>query len=203
MMSSPTEPAGTGDQNGIVLEEGQFVVEKVLKKRVIEGGKVLYLLKWKDYGHDENTWEPEENMNPELVLIFNKELEEKAKKRRAKIDASTNSKPVVKKAALGSKTSNGSRGSGNQDVNGLESSSDLSEEGSCLSEEEAQLPLTGFDRGLIPERIIGVTECGGGGRMFLIKWKDTNEAELIVAKVANAKCPQMVISYYEDRIMWG
>ncbi|KAK2893232.1 hypothetical protein Q8A73_015716 [Channa argus] len=152
-------------------EEEEYVVEKVLDRRVVKG-KVEFLLKWKGFSDEDNTWEPEENLDcPDLIAEYmSKQKEREEKKKESK-----------RKAV--------SEGSGESE-----------ERGSKRKKEEGE-KARGFGRGLQPERIIGATDSSGE-LMFLMKWKNSDEADLVPAKEANVKCPQVVISFYEERLTW-
>eukprot|EP00088_Acartia_fossae_P033352 TRINITY_DN34145_c0_g1_i1.p1 TRINITY_DN34145_c0_g1~~TRINITY_DN34145_c0_g1_i1.p1 ORF type:complete len:160 (+),score=50.43 TRINITY_DN34145_c0_g1_i1:36-515(+) len=144
------------------VEEEEFSVEKVLDKRIGKNGKIEYLLKWRGFGDDDNTWEPKENLDcPELIEAF-----EQARNKSSK-------KPDKRKMTGGEPKS---------------------------KRKDGERPR-GFERGLDPERIIGATDSSGE-LMFLIKWKGSDEADLVPARQANIKCPQVVIQFYEERLSW-
>ncbi|XP_043939893.1 chromobox protein homolog 5 [Protopterus annectens] len=154
-------------------EEEEYVVEKVLDRRVVKG-QVEFLLKWKGFSEEHNTWEPEKNLDcPELISEFMKRGK-KNKENDGRCKESTKRKGIP--------------------TNG-------SEESKSKKRKEVNDIARGFERGLEPEKIIGATDSCGD-LMFLMKWKDSDEADLVLAKEANVKCPQIVIAFYEERLTW-
>ena len=53
-------------------EEEVFTIEKLLDKRY-PGPKIQYLVKWKDYGDEHNSWEPKSNLHSKVIASFEEE----------------------------------------------------------------------------------------------------------------------------------
>lgn len=163
-----------------VQEEEEFIVEKILDKRIVNG-KTEYFLKWNGYPDSDNTWEPVENLDcPEIIKEFEENWKKKANEasERKRKQNGTETEPPSKKKTEKS-----------------------SSEAPAKKKSEDDKPPRGFERNLEPDRIIGATDTGGE-LMFLIKWKGCDEADLVSSKTANVKCPQIVIKFYEERLTW-
>uniref|UniRef100_A0A182NXD6 Chromo domain-containing protein n=1 Tax=Anopheles dirus TaxID=7168 RepID=A0A182NXD6_9DIPT len=61
--------------------------------------------------------------------------------------------------------------------------------------------MSGFEKGYVPEKILGATEKNKE-LLFLIQWKDKDKAQLVKSKEARKHCPQLVIDFYEERLIW-
>uniref|UniRef100_A0A5G2QBZ8 Chromobox 1 n=1 Tax=Sus scrofa TaxID=9823 RepID=A0A5G2QBZ8_PIG len=125
-------------------EEEEYVVEKVLDRRVVKG-KVEYLLKWKGFSDEDNTWEPEENLDcPDLIAEFLQS----------------------QKTAHETDKSEGGKRKADSD------SEDKGEESKPKKKKEESEKPRGFARGLEPERIIGATDsiCQCRSECILTMW---------------------------------
>jgi hypothetical protein len=58
------DPSREEERPGPIIVEGEeeYEVEKIIRSRGRKGEQVLYEIKWKGYGEEENTWEPMENL---------------------------------------------------------------------------------------------------------------------------------------------
>lgn len=132
-------------------------------------------MKWKGYSDDHNTWEPTDNLKcGELVKAYERALNSNQKNDKNRRNSNVES---------------------NGDGDGIQSKKKMGNE---INNET----VTGFDRGLEPEMILGATD-NNGYLEFLMKWKNREEADLVSAAQANEKCPQIVIKFYESRVTWG
>ncbi|CEJ00559.1 Putative Chromodomain Y-like protein 2 Short=CDY-like 2 [Rhizopus microsporus] len=99
-------------------ETNYYEVEAILDKREFSTGVAEYLIKWKGYSEEHNTWEPEDNLNcPDILTAFNqgrinsreknretrkKTKTQKIKKEKRRKSASTSSSKK-KSATIGGK----------------------------------------------------------------------------------------------------
>ncbi|NWV49568.1 CBX5 protein, partial [Daphoenositta chrysoptera] len=129
-------------------EEEEYVVEKVLDRRVVRG-QAEYLLKWKGFSEEHNTWEPEKNLDcPELISQFlrkDRRMRDMRDTGDSVPDPELHPLPVPKIPFFPQKHPLCPQNSQSNDI------------------------ARGFERGLEPEKIIGATDSCGD-LMFLMKW---------------------------------
>jgi len=73
---SENSHSGSDDEG----DESEYEVEEIINKK-IKKNTVYYLVKWKGFGLDDATWEPEENLDnaPQKIVEFNQKQLEKNK----------------------------------------------------------------------------------------------------------------------------
>jgi len=166
------------------LDEEQFIVERILKMRTTKKGKVQYLLKWKGFSENENTWEPAENLEcPGLIAAFMAEHKEKQQTSTTKSSESSNGK-----------RSHSTNSRSNEDDNNNTSQT---------KRPRIELEQTGYGRELVPEMLMGATDIYDSELMFLVKWQGVHKPELVPSRIVNKQSPQLVIKFYEDRLTWN
>ncbi|KHN77965.1 Heterochromatin protein 1 [Toxocara canis] len=199
-------------------DEEEFVVERVLAERYNPAKKCMeYLLKWQGYGDEDNTWEPEDNL--ECVALI-----EEFRKRAKNGDCAT-ADPARPKAS----TSLPKKASGlvhitetNVESQSLKqrlrqsSSPALSsctpeisdaESTSSESEDEASERVkrcypsageTGMEKGWLPEVIITAHAAESNfPASFVVKYQHKKKFERVPQEICKRMWPQLVIAFYE------
>lgn len=205
-------PKARKSKKSKVEEKEVFSVEKILDK-MVKDGKTFYLLKWFNFDDSENTWEPEENLScPALIESFERQYAEKQKALSSsgsskEAAAGSNSVGGGSKAKKSKKASTASDPVVNQSPlkkSKIEPELPLEDEVSNGGDDDQDVRMpgeSGFAKGWIAEDILGATE-ESGQVLFLIKWKDISQPELVYSTEANTAIPQMVIKFYESKLTW-
>ncbi|XP_042345498.1 LOW QUALITY PROTEIN: chromobox protein homolog 3b [Plectropomus leopardus] len=166
----------------------EFVVEKIIRRRIFNG-RVEYFLKWKGFTDAENTWEPEDNLDcPELIEEFlrNTHFSEGNEEELTEHE-------LIPKEEMTEQETEISCMQSQQQALTVQTNSEP-------NDEQSDTP-TNLSNYLEPECIIGSTDRQGE-LMFLVKWKNSDDVALLPAREASARCPQVVIDFYERKLTW-
>ncbi|KAL5279961.1 HP1A.2 family protein [Megaselia abdita] len=198
--SKTNSPSNDSAGSGSGSEEEEYTVEAVVDKRT-KRGKVEYLLKWKGFSHDDNTWEPVDNCTCDN-LIKDYEAKLKKDKEAAEEEEKKNNSKNKRKSNAKEDDDSKSKRRKQSDIENRNPKKDAASDSEDDSKPDFQVPdKNGFDRGLEAEKILGASE-NKGQLAFLVQFKGQDSAELVYSKTANVKCPQLVIKFYEDRLSW-
>ncbi|XP_037951045.1 heterochromatin protein 1-like [Teleopsis dalmanni] len=184
--------------------EEAYVVEKVCGRRVRKG-RVEYFLKWKGYPEEENTWEPQKNLDCQDLI---QQYENQRAKDEASASTTKPEKPKDKdkessgqSSSAGVKRKTDERNTSAGTVKKKKRRESNTDKDSVSDMSFQANELNGFDKGLVAEKILGASEVNGS-LTFLIQFKGSKQAEMVLSEIVNEKVPQMVIKFYEERLSW-
>uniref|UniRef100_A0A147AAN2 Chromobox homolog 3b n=2 Tax=Fundulus heteroclitus TaxID=8078 RepID=A0A147AAN2_FUNHE len=167
-------------------EVQEFVVEKIIRRRICNG-RVEYFLKWKGFTDADNTWEPEDNLDcPGLIEEFLRDADLSGETEEERSEQQF----IPREEMAEQETEISCVRSQQQSNNSV-----------LKPDDEASDAPTNLSTYLEPECIIGSTDRQGE-LMFLVKWKNSDEFALLSAREASARCPQVVIDFYEQKLTW-
>ena len=212
-------------------EEPEYIVERVVDKRVKAKGKIEYLLKWKGFDDADNTWEPADNLEcVELIEEFEKKAKAGGKDAKNAVARSTKKRTATSSskhednsaanvaqnsdADLKDEDESGAKVDKNSDadLNGEDKSTANVDKNSDvdLNADEANMSNTATELSTSPEdlrtdleaeSIVGAAR-DNGKLMFRIKWKGCQEMDLVDSDKAKQDWPHAVIEYYEKLVRW-
>lgn len=201
-----------------------YDVEKILDKRVHKNGTIKYFIKWKNFEDKHNSWEPSDNMKcPTIVAQFEAEYQERklreekekllartstsaAKRSRFHSVQNTENKENIKTEAKKMRTTFNSRSSldsssrvlqntVNQRVKAEKAQNEPNESKSLEAEDVLSIGfLDKISKGKKPEKIFGGLKAGHE-LVFLVKWVDIEQCDLIPLSYYRKKFPEQLLDY--------
>ncbi|WVQ95187.1 hypothetical protein IAU59_002281 [Kwoniella sp. CBS 9459] len=187
-------------------EEGEYEVEALVdhrQKKGAQSGKYEYLVAWKGYGAEHNTWEPEEHLShadDQVKEYWDKRPKpslQNNKKRGRQSGAASSSTPVPasQRNAKSARTTNGKRKAANaeddldDDVPEFDDTHvDSSEKYQDVANwEETVQQIDTIERSRKDELTVYMTMIGG-------------ERLALPTDVAYKRCPQKILKFYEKHL---
>ncbi|KAJ8713508.1 hypothetical protein PYW07_013878 [Mythimna separata] len=150
------------------VAEEEYEVEKVVDSKKIKG-KLHYLIRWKGYSADNDTWEPENTLScPELINKYNDE-KENSKNKESKAEKKNNKRKAKKETKVPAKRAKNDWDGSNADEN---------------AEYEV-------------DRILEVRHKKNGKREFFIHWKGWSSKFDSWEPENNLNCPELIKKFMD------
>ncbi|KAJ9640303.1 hypothetical protein H2201_006927 [Coniosporium apollinis] len=200
------EENGDAEENGADDEDAEdtYVVEKIMSHR-FENGTVMYEIKWLGYEKKaDRTWEPESNLEgaQESLKAYFKQIGG-----RPQVPSAKDKKRKISEAASSTPTGSGTTGRGRKKAK--------SEEGSGLEAAEDSASTKGKakewqpPKGSWEEEVMQIDtveeptnpKTGKKERVGYVIWNDGKKTQHPL-RVINQKCPQKMLAYYEQHLVF-
>ncbi|KAK2586789.1 hypothetical protein KPH14_011814 [Odynerus spinipes] len=180
---------GPTSSHGAAAGEQEYEVDKIVGHRTIKGRR-QFLIRWKGYGEESDTWEQEKDLNcPKLIENFlaeeaetNTESEEAISEKSPKLVKTKPSKTEKKKEIKKSKNNN------KRQSNQTEEDEHESED--SLKSEDGQKEFE-------VDKIMEVRFKKNKKRLFLIRWKGFSPADDTWEPEENLSCPELISKFME------
>lgn len=167
--------------------EEEYEVQDIIDHRKERGGKILYRIRWKNYGASDDTWEPEATLScPDIIKRYKAKCEKDDEAPPAK-KGKTPTKAAAKKGGPGRKPAAG-RGRGRP---GAKKAADDDEDGEEDDDEEET------EQEYEVERIIDVHFKRNGAREYLVRWKGFGAKDDTWEPADNLSCPDLIEKFNE------
>ncbi|XP_053695319.1 cylicin-1 [Sabethes cyaneus] len=157
-------------------EEEEYEVQDIVDHRKERGGKILYRIRWKNYGESDDTWEPEDTLScPDIIKKY------KAKMGKEETTPAKKAKPAPKK---GSAKKGVKKPTPKKPAKVAKADDDEDDEEDDGKEYEV-------------EKIIDVHFKRDGKREYLVRWKGFSSKDDTWEPADNLNCAHLIEKFNE------
>ncbi|CAF0733068.1 unnamed protein product [Rotaria sordida] len=205
--SSTSPPASTRPNDYFDLPEearadDQYVVEKVLGKRRNRNGKWEYLLKWAGFGNDDNTWEAEHDIHPELIADFERQHVELDPSNP--VYSTLDEDPPIKSRVSSSNRSVSPPAKKKRKTSNTVSSTPSTTKIKTTTNETSR-KVFGVEKGWRVRAVIGAAKQQDSSVLYAVDYVEGSPVlrEYVPSNIAHIYIPRELIEFFQKKIVWN